>query len=193
MHYHYNELDYAYDKKLQAAVSGTKFETMSPLNILIENETQSSQVPVDMANWAGQIVNHNIFWKSMTPNQKTQAVTISAKLKGKINTDYNNFDVFGNTVITKAKSIFGAGWTWVVYNSRTNKIDVLTTHNGDYPTPIADLTVLFNIDIWEHSYYLDYATNREEYVKNVLAVLNWEHISDVFEQAAATKKDPENH
>jgi Fe-Mn family superoxide dismutase len=157
------------------------------MEILKANETQSSGVPVDTANWAGQLVNHNIFWKSMTPESNAQASAISPKLNQKILTDYKTFDVFGNTIVTKAKSIFGAGWTWVVYNKRSNTIDVMTTRNGGYPQPIDDISVLFNIDIWEHSYYLDYATNREEYVKNVLAVLNWAYISDLFEASLRQK------
>ena len=35
------------------------------------------------------------------------------------------------------------------------------------------LVPIVGIDIWEHAYYLDYRNSREDYLKNIWKIVNW--------------------
>ena len=37
------------------------------------------------------------------------------------------------------------------------------------------------IDVWEHAYYLKYKNLRAEYIQNFFAVLNWEKVSENYQ------------
>lgn len=37
-----------------------------------------------------------------------------------------------------------------------------------------DLKPLLTIDVWEHSYYIDYKNARAEYLKNIWKIINWD-------------------
>ena len=43
-----------------------------------------------------------------------------------------------------------------------------TTKNGDTPLPNKQQPI-FNIDVWEHAYYLDYQNMRLKYVENFIS------------------------
>ena len=36
------------------------------------------------------------------------------------------------------------------------------------------------LDMWEHSYYLQYTTNRAEYIKAFWNILNWNEVNKRF-------------
>ena len=39
------------------------------------------------------------------------------------------------------------------------------------------LTPILGLDVWEHSYYLDYQNRRGDHLKEVWKILDWEVIS----------------
>ena len=183
MDYHYNKHDYGYDLKLQQLVNNTDYASMSLMEILELNDTGAT-LPPGVYNNAGQLVNHNLFWKSMTPMaDKQYPVALTPELKSQIEKDFKSFNAFGNEIITKATGLFGSGWLWVVYNTKLSKIEVITTPNGNYPAPVANYHPLFNLDIWEHAYYIDYRNRRDEYVRNFLSIINCEFASANYAQA----------
>ena len=180
MDFHYNKHDYGYDKKLQGLVNKTKYEKMSLVEILHANENE--QLPDGIYNNAGQLMNHNLFWASMTPDLNDRSA-MSAKLLKQIQTDFKTVDLFVKEFTTKAVNHFGSGWVWVLFNKKSGKIEISTTPNGNYPSPVADYIPLFNCDVWEHSYYIDYRNRRDEFIKNFQQVINWKFASDNFELA----------
>lgn len=169
MDYHYNKHDYGYDKKLQSLVNNTKYADLSLLEIYMHaNGTNSS-----IANNAGQLLNHNFFWSSMTPDESKRRV--SSELSSQLEKDFKTADFFWGNFTNKAVALFGSGWIWVVYNTKTERIEIMTTPNGDYVPN--EFIPLFNCDIWEHAYYIDYRNKRDEYVKNFRSIVNWEFAS----------------
>ena len=55
----------------------------------------------------------------------------------------------------------------------------MTTFNQDLLS-MHNLSPLFCIDVWEHAYYLQYKNKRDEYVKNIWNILNWQEIEKKF-------------
>ena len=57
----------------------------------------------------------------------------------------------------------------------------------DYP----DVVPLFNVDVWEHAYYLDYKNARPTYLKNMWNIVNWNKIAERLD--AAVRENEENY
>ncbi len=77
---------------------------------------------------------------------------------------------FKNEFISVAGQLFGSGWVWLVQENGTLKI--VTTGNADNPLVYGQIPV-FTVDVWGHSYCLDYQNKRGEYVTLVI-----EHLID---------------
>ena len=179
MDYHYNKHDYGYDTKLQSLVTGTELANMSLAEIVSRNTTR--QLPAGVYNNAGQLINHNIFWESMTADTaKHFPKGLSPQLGKQIVTDFKTVDAFVKDFTTKATNWFGSGWTHAVFNKGTGKLEVVNTANGNVPMPPTNYIVLFNLDVWEHAYYIDYRNRRDEYIRNFWHVVNWKSASDRF-------------
>lgn len=117
-----------------------------------------------------QIIAHNIFWTSLT-NEKHTLTQSETELKQKV--------LFKIDLITQAtKSLFGSGYIWIIYNHNNDEIEIEYTQNAHIPNKC----ILIGIDVWEHSYYLDYKQNRLQFVLNLINhCINWQ-IAEIRKQ-----------
>ena len=122
-------------------------------------------------NNAGQHWNHIIFWQNMSPT----GGGIPGKLEAKINADFGSVQAFKDAFKTAATTQFGSGWAWLVL-AGDGKLKCAKTPNGSNPLATGEGKVLLGIDVWEHSYYLDFRNRRPDYVTNWLDKLaNYEY------------------
>ena len=115
-------------------------------------------------NNAGQHWNHILFWQNMSP---TEGGKIPPKLEAKITEDLGGVDKFKEAFKTAATTQFGSGWAWLVLGT-DGKLKVTKTPNGSNPVATGEGHALLGIDVWEHSYYLDFRNRRPDYVTNWL-------------------------
>ena len=118
----------------------------------------------DMApvfNNAGQHWNHILFWQAMSPT----GGGVPAKLDGKITEDFGSVDAFKEQFKQAALTQFGSGWAWLVL-APDGKLKVAKTPNGSNPVATGEGKPLLGIDVWEHSYYVDFRNRRPDYVQN---------------------------
>ncbi len=121
-------------------------------------------------NNAGQHWNHTLFWKMMSPN----GGKIPAKLEQKLTSDFGSVQAFKDAFKAAAVGQFGSGWAWLVQGP-DGKLKVTKTPNGSNPLATGEGKPLLGIDVWEHSYYLDFQNRRPDYVQNWLdKVANYE-------------------
>ena len=136
----------------------------------------------DMApvfNNAGQHWNHILFWQNLSPN----GGTIPGSLEGKIVEDFGSVDAFKDAFKTAATTQFGSGWAWLVLGS-DGKLKVTKTPNGSNPLAEDAGRPLLGLDVWEHSYYLDFNNRRPDYVTNFLDKLANYEFADAQLKAA---------
>ena len=128
----------------------------------------------DMApvfNNAGQHWNHILFWLNLSP----KGGKIPGKLEQKITADFGSVDAFKEAFKTAGTSQFGSGWAWLILGS-DGKLKVTKTPNGSNPLATGEGKVLLALDVWEHSYYLDFRNRRPDYITNYLNKLaNYEY------------------
>jgi Fe-Mn family superoxide dismutase len=80
-------------------------------------------------------------------------------------------NVMRDAWITEGKALFGSGWVWLSL-TRDGKLVVEALPNADLPQRQGHTPILV-MDLWEHAYYCQYGTNREEFLKNTFHLLNW--------------------
>jgi len=114
-------------------------------------------------NNAGQHWNHILFWKNLSP----KGGKLPGKLEAKIVADFGSVATFKEQFKTAATTQFGSGWAWLV-QGKDGKLKTTKTPNGSNPLATGEGTVLLGLDVWEHSYYLDFRNRRPDYVSNYL-------------------------
>ena len=140
----------------------------------LEEIVQLSYNKPDMApvfNNAGQHWNHILFWLNLSP----KGGQMPGKLEKKIVEDFGSVDAFKDAFKTAGTSQFGSGWAWLVLGT-DGKLKVTKTPNGSNPLATNEGKVLLALDVWEHSYYLDFRNRRPDYITNYLDKLaNYEY------------------
>lgn len=125
----------------------------------------------DASNFAAQILNHDFFWQSISPHGGPP----SDRVHRMIVENYGSIEKFQQEFNEQAMRAFGSAWIWAVYDPMTERIRVIL--GEDAYNPIKDGYIpLFCLDLWEHSYYLDYLNDRQNYLDRFWRVLNWSNV-----------------
>ena len=114
-------------------------------------------------NQAGQHWNHIHFWNALAPN----GGRIPGALEKKLTADFGSVDDFKQAFKAAATGQFGSGWAWLIQKS-DGSLGVTKTPNGVNPLATGEGTALLGLDVWEHSYYVDFRNRRPDYVDNFL-------------------------
>lgn len=142
-----------------------------------------SQIPEDIRqaviNNGGGHLNHALFWELMSP-EETQ---ISQELSEDINATFGSFEDFKAAFTAAATGRFGSGWAWLVVNAE-GKLEVLSTANQDTPIMEGKKPIL-GLDVWEHTYYLNYRNVRPNYIKAFFEIINWNKVNELYQAAKA--------
>jgi len=121
-------------------------------------------------NNAGQHWNHSLFWQNMSAS----GGGVPGRLEAKITEDLGSVQAFKDAFKAAATGQFGSGWAWLVLGP-DGRLKVTKTANGADPLATGEGTALLGLDVWEHSYYLDFRNRRPDYVQNWLdRIANYE-------------------
>lgn len=177
-------LEFHHDKHHQAYVTnGEKLLEGSGLEILpLEDIVKESYGKnAGLFNNAGQHYNHVHFWNWMKPNGGGK--NLPAKLQAAVDSDLGGFDKFRADFIAAGTTQFGSGWAWLSF--KNGKLEVTKTPNGESPL-VHGGTPILGVDVWEHSYYIDYRNARPKYLEAWFDnLVNWEHVELLFDEARA--------
>lgn len=175
-------LEYHHDKHHQAYVTnGNKLLTGSGL----ENKSLEEIVKASFGknqglfNNAAQHYNHTHFWKWMKKNGGGNK--LPAKLAKAIDSDLGGYDKFRADFLAAGAAQFGSGWAWL--SVKNGKLEISKTPNGENPL-VHGATPILGVDVWEHSYYIDYRNARPKYLEAFFDhLINWDHVLELYEKA----------
>lgn len=123
-------------------------------------------------NNAGQHWNHILFWQALSPG----GGRMPAKLAARIDADFGTEAAFKEAFKAASIAQFGSGWSWLVQDETTGRLKICRSANGGNPLAAGEGRALLGLDLWEHSYYLDFRNRRLDYVTNFLDRLaNYDH------------------
>lgn len=164
---HYGKHFQTYIDNLNRMVNGSHFEGLNIEDVV----RKAPEGP--MANNAGQVLNHQLFFEQFLPAKNAKMP--SGDLLFLIEQSFGSFGKMREAMDNAAKQFFGSGWVWLITNAE-GKMQVLSLPNGDNPLRHG-LKPLLTIDLWEHAYYLDYQNRKDKYLENFWLLVNWNVIS----------------
>lgn len=168
LEYHYGKHHNTYVVKLNDAIPGTEFETMS-----LEDTIKKSSGGV--FNNAAQIWNHTFYWNCLSPNGGGEA---TGPIADAITAAFGSFENFKAEFTNAALTNFGSGWTWLV-KKPDGTVALENTSNAGCPLT-GENTPLLTVDVWEHAYYIDYRNARPSYVEAFFKLVNWDFVNANF-------------
>ncbi|MBE2185492.1 MAG: superoxide dismutase [Rhodothermales bacterium] len=175
---HHDKHHQAYCNNLNDAVAATPELAGKTAEEIIANlDAVPESVRTKVRNNGGGFVNHNLFWKGMSPDGGGQP---SGALAEAIDAAFGSFDAFKAKFEDAAKGQFGSGWAWLCYGD--GQLHVKGYPNQDSPYMIGHLPIL-GLDVWEHAYYLKYQNKRPDYVGAYWNVVNWPEAERLYAEA----------
>lgn len=171
LEYHYGKHYKAYIDNLNALIPGTPYADMSLEEIVVK----APDGPI--FNNAGQSLNHQLFFLGMSPEPQAQP---GGALAAAINKAFGSFDRFKVQFAKAAAGVFGSGWAWLATDKAGN-LSITTEANAGNPLR-SGLIPLLGLDVWEHSYYLDYRNRRAEYITNYWDLVDWQVIDERYDR-----------
>ena len=165
--FHYGKHFQTYVDNLNRLVDGSKYEGLS-LGDLVRKAPEGA-----IADNAGQVFNHTLFFEQLTPARKAKQPT--GEFLFLVEQSFGSLENMIEQLDKAAASFFGSGWTFLAMDEK-GELKILSLPNGDNPLRY-NLTPLLAVDVWEHAYYLDYQNRRKDYLKNLWLLINWHVVS----------------
>ncbi len=112
---------------------------------------------------------HEAYFQNMT-NQATSPDEATMHI---IKAAFGSFDKWQDDFTNCAKS--ARGWCVFAYEQRTNSFrNLLQDSHDDGVVCLAYPLIV--LDMYEHAYFLDYATDKDAYIKKFMAGISWETV-----------------
>ena len=176
MSVHHGKHHAAYVSKLNAAVEGSVLANQSLEEIMKRTAGDASRQGI--FNNAAQTWNHTFFWNSIKPDGGGRPEGV---LLDKIVESFDSFEKLVDELSSKAGTLFGSGWVWLVANG--DKLEVVQTSGAGNPITEGRVPLL-TLDVWEHAYYLDYQNRRPDFVKVFFSnLVNWDFAAQNLSRA----------
>lgn len=165
----------AYVDNLNKALDGHPDLTGKSIEALLrEIKSVPETVRQAVINNGGGHHNHSLFWSIMSPNAGGEP---TGAIGDAIKASFGDFAAFKAKIKENALGQFGSGWSWLVYNPASSKVEALKKPNQD--SPLSDgVFPLLGVDVWEHAYYLKYQNKRADYVEAWWNTVNWKAVEE---------------
>lgn len=132
----------------------------------------------DLAFYGSGAILHELFFENMGIPIPTMP---SAILMEQLIKDFGSFDHFQNQFVEAAKVVEASGWCLLVWQPIWKKLEILQCEKHQNLT-LWGCIPIFVLDMWEHSYFLQYQSNRADYIKAFKNIINWNTINKRFEK-----------
>lgn len=183
LYIHYNKHYGKYLDNLNKLLDSVDYDYKFSLPELVKN---INIIPEDIRGEvlynAGGVLNHELYFSILNTSGKKE---VSGKLKEAIDKKYGSFNNFMTEFMESANKLKGSGFTYLVFNN--NELDIINLPNQETPY-IYDMIPLIALDMWEHSYYLKYQNNKEQYIKNFFSIIDFNKIEDIYDKEIKKNK-----
>jgi Fe-Mn family superoxide dismutase len=116
---------------------------------------------------------HSVYWTTMAPvGQGGQPGT---ETTSQINNYFGNFSLFQEQFTNAAKKVKGPGWVILSWQPTWHRPEILRAEMNENKTQWSGIPILA-LDMWEHAYYLDYRTKRDDYIDKWWQIVNWKEV-----------------
>jgi Fe-Mn family superoxide dismutase len=177
MRIHHGKHHGTYVANLNAALSGTRWESLPVEQLLADLDRLPHELRATVGHNAGGHANHALFWEVMAPDGGGEP---TGALDDAIQAAFRSVHELERQVTAAAAGRFGSGWAWLIHDGAG--LAVTSTANQDSPL-MTGLTPLLGIDVWEHAYYLKHQNRRAAYLEGWWNVVDWRRVAERYEAA----------
>ena len=131
----------------------------------------------DLSFYGSGAILHELFFENMGPAVPTSP---NIKLMEQINKDFGSYETFKKQFTESSKVVEASGWNLLVWVPNFNKLEILQCEKHQNLT-LWNCKVVLCLDMWEHSYFLQYKANRAEYINAFWNIINWNVSNKRFE------------
>ncbi|MFA6355157.1 MAG: Fe-Mn family superoxide dismutase [Candidatus Paceibacterota bacterium] len=129
----------------------------------------------------GGMRNHEYYFSSLSGGNKE--INKEGGLYKKIIEDWGSFETFLEHFKFVAMTR-GIGWSMLYFDKNSNKL-IISWLDEQHIGHLAGTSIILALDMWEHSYYLDYIpAEKKKYIEAFFANLNWKVIENNFKNAS---------
>lgn len=175
--YHYNVLYKGYADNLNKVMDD--FESARKTGDFSNIQSLEKKLAFN----ANAYILHGLFFENLIP--MPNKTLLSVELVNHIKKDFGSYDAFIDELNAALISIEGSGWVVFGYDRTLNKL-LITQIEKHQELPLIDFVPLLVIDVWEHSYYLQYKTDKKEYIRNLFYILNFNVVNDRYNKIYLT-------
>jgi len=127
----------------------------------------------------GSVVLHELYFDALGGNGES-----GGSIRGALASAFGSFDAWAAEFRRTAMSLAGgSGWCVLTWNAHTSSL-----HNywaWDHMHGAIAGTPLLALDMYEHSYHMDYGTAVARYIEAYMANLDWEVVQKRYDNAIA--------
>lgn len=173
---HYNSIYIPTINKLNHLLSRyPDLQSLSLDELIFNSHSINIKEKDDLTRLTNSVYNHHVFFSSITPcNYKLT----NSPIKSAIERSFLSVENFYQQFMLSALSLYGSGYIYLVCNEH-GTVSIFTTRNHETPIPY-NLYPLIALDMWEHSYFLKFKTDKEKYINTFFNLLNWQHINNEY-------------
>ena len=167
--FHHGKHLLTYVNNLNAALPGSGLEGLPLEEVVLKAQG-------GMLNNAGQILNHNMYFKQFRAPRADNKP--AGRLADAIAAQFGSFEAFKEEFTNKGATLFGSGWVWLSAD-QDGKLVITQETNAGNPVQ-RGLKPLLTFDVWEHAYYIDYQNRRPDHLAALWQIINWEVVNAYY-------------
>lgn len=134
----------------------------------------------DLSFFGSGVILHELFFENMGPAIPTSP---DNKLMEQIIKDFGSYEKFKEQFTESSKVVEASGWNLLVWVPDFCKLEILQCEKHQNLT-LWGCKPLLVLDMWEHSYFLQYKTKRPDYINAFWNIVNWNEVNKRFKKIA---------
>jgi Fe-Mn family superoxide dismutase len=97
--------------------------------------------------------------------------------------DFESFERWRSEFIAMGKALGGgSGWVLLSWSPRDRKL--VNQWASDHCHTLAGGTPILALDMYEHSYHMDYGAKASDYVETFMAAIKWANVRSLYDEAS---------
>lgn len=133
----------------------------------------------DLSFYGSGAILHKLFFENLAPpNREMPTFTLMQQIIH----DFGNYESFKNQFTAASIAVEASGWCLLVWIPEFKRLEILQSEKHQNLTLWGCKPILV-LDMWEHSYYLQYKTSRPDYVGAWWNIINWKIANDRYKLA----------
>ena len=112
-----------------------------------------------------------------------------AALSDAIERDFGSYEHWRGEFVATGKALGGgSGWVLLTYSHRDGQL--VNQWAADHTHSVAGATPIFALDMYEHSYHMDYGAKAAAYVDAFMENINWTNAASIYRRCAGKPSPP---